>query len=297
VNKVTAVPEGPDAAVTIRRPAKWALHRVERSGWFTTRVTWDLPDGRSARLGSRAARKRGRVEPNGNTTGVVNAEPVTARRLWRINLVAAISFTIGGSLFALGAAFAQLGATGIDTIDITYLVGGVFFSLGGYASVLQAINTPTDIDERGALSSKRWSWWKSDASSLGWLSALVLFVGTLFFGVSLIMAFAENLTVRQSNGLIWIPDILGCVCFLGSGHLALVEVCHGRIGFRFGDLGWGIVAINQLGSVLFFLAGVAAYTRPATSAAVNADIANWGTFLGAACFAIGGVMQVFEKPT
>jgi drug/metabolite transporter (DMT)-like permease len=57
------------------------------------------------------------------------------------------------------------------------------------------------------------------------------------------------------------------------------------------------VAINQLGSVLFFLAGVCAYTRPATSTTVNLDVANWGTFLGAVCFAIGGVMQSRENPT
>lgn len=289
-----------DEPASIRRPAKWALNRVERSAWSTTRVTWDLPDGRSARLASRAARKLGRVElrdADGNFAGVVSAEPVTAHRLWRINLIAAIAFTIGGSLFALGALFAQLDVGGVDTVDITYLVGGVFFSTGGYASVLQAINTPTDIDERCSLSSQRWRWWKRDTSNLGWLSAVVLFVGTLFFAVSLVTAFADSLTVRQSNGLIWIPDMAGCVCFLISGHLALLEVCHGRIGFRFDDLGWGIVAINQVGSVLFFLAGLAAYTRPATSTAVNLDIANWGTFLGAVCFAIGGLMQSREKPT
>jgi len=288
-----------EAAAKITRPGRWAIQHVERAGWFTTAVTWDLHDGSSARWASRTARRRGRVEVRdaaGSAVGVVDAEPATARRLGRINLIAAVSFTIGGSLFALGALFAQLGIGSTSTVDITYLVGGVFFSLGGYASVLQAINTPTDIDERGSLSSDRWRWWRLEPGHIGWMSAMVLFVGTLFFFVSLVAAFAENLTPRQSNGWIWLPDILGCVCFLVSGHLALLEVCHGRIGVRAHELGWWIVAVNQVGSVLFFLAGVAAFTRPATSEALDIGLVNWGTFAGAVCFVIGGVMQAFERP-
>ncbi|MBV9831909.1 MAG: hypothetical protein JOZ82_09960 [Marmoricola sp.] len=181
-------------------------------------------------------------------------------------------------------------------MNLTYLVGGVFFSLGGYVSVLQATNAPTDIDEHGSLSSP-WRWWRHQPDHLGWSSAVVLFVGTLFFGVSLVAAFAEHLTPRQSNSWIWFPDIIGCICFLVSGHLALLEVCHGRIGVRVRELGWWIVAVNQLGSVLFALAGLAAFTRPATSQVLNEELVDWGTFAGAACFVIAGVLQVFERPT
>ena len=283
----------------VRRPGRWVLQKVEHSAWFTTRVTWDLPDGTSARWSSRLARRRGRVElhdSDGVATGVVDAEPVTAQRLVRINAVAATSFFLGGSLFALGALFAQLGDTSTRTVDLTYLVGGVFFSLGGYASVLQAVNTPTDIDDHGSLSSSRWRWWKYEPDRIGWLSAAVLFVGTLFFAVSLVAAFAEHLTPRQTNGWIWLPDITGCVCFLVSGHLALLEVSNGRFVQRLKDLGWWIVAVNQVGSVLFFLAGLAAFVRPATDQSWNVGIVNWGTFLGALCFAVAGVMQLFERP-
>ena len=62
-------------------------------------------------------------------------------RLTTINLVAAVAFILGGSLFALGAVFAQLGEVALLTVNITYLVGGFFFSLGGYASVLLAVNS------------------------------------------------------------------------------------------------------------------------------------------------------------
>jgi hypothetical protein len=237
------------------------------------------------------------VRDPGGGTSLVNAEPVTARHLDRINRVAATSFVIGGSLFSLGALFAQVGIGTARTVDVVYLVGGVFFSLGGYASVVQAVNMPTDVDEQGSLSSGRWRWWAFQPDHIGWLSAAVLFVGTLFFGVSLVAAFAENLTVRQSNGYIWLPDIVGCICFLVSGHLALLEVCHGRIGVLTRELGWWIVAVNQVGSVLFFLAGLAAFTRPATSDIISIGVVNWGTFLGAACFVAGGVLQAFERPS
>jgi hypothetical protein len=62
------------------------------------------------------------------------------------------------------------------------------------------------------------------------------------------------------------------------------------------DLGWAIVAINQIGSILFAISALGAFIRPETSSPVNVAIANWGTLTGALCFAIGGVMQGFERP-
>ncbi len=217
-----------------------------------------------------------------------------AARLTTINSVAAVAFTLGGSLFALGAVLAQLGEVALVAVNTTYLVGGVFVSLGGYASVLLAVNgsardaEPTDEAIR---------WWGYEPQRRDWLSAAVLLLGTLLFAVSLVAAFAEGLTPRQSDGWIWFPDILGCLCFLVSGHLAMLEVGGGHVGVHVRAIGWWVVAVNQLGSVLFFLAGLAAFVRPATSAALDAGLVNWGTFAGAVCFAIGGAVQLFDKPT
>ena len=215
-------------------------------------------------------------------------------RLATINRVAAVAFILGGSLFALGAVFAQLGEVALLTVNITYLVGGFFFSLGGYASVLLAVNT--GLGNSGT-SRAPVLWWRYQPERRDWLSAVVLFVGTLLFAVSLVAAFAEGLTPRQSDGWIWFPDILGCICFLVSGHLAMLEVGGGRVGVHVHALSWWVVAVNQLGSILFFLAGLAAFVRPATSAALDAGLVNWGTFSGAVCFAAGGLLQVFDTPT
>ncbi|TCN35107.1 hypothetical protein EV644_117128 [Kribbella orskensis] len=217
-----------------------------------------------------------------------------ARSLLHINLVAAVAFLLGGSFFALGAVFAQLAVGSRETANITYLIGGFFFSLGGYTSILLVVNL-TNV-ERGSTKVTRTRWWTHQPHQLGWSSAVVLFVGTLLFAVSLVAAFAAGLTPRQSNGWIWLPDILGCVCFLVSGHLAMLDVCGGHIGLRVHSLGWWVVAVNQIGSILFFLAGLAAFTRPATSRSLDIALVNWGTFAGAVCFAIGGGLQMFDKP-
>jgi hypothetical protein len=224
-----------------------------------------------------------------------SVDSALARRLINLNLLSAVAFILGGSLFALGAYFAQREVGSLATVNVTYLVGGFFFSLGAYAAILLVINNTRDI--RAPTNAERMRWWSSGTRPSGWLSALVLFIGTLLFGVSLVAAFAEGLTPRQSNGWIWLPDILGCICFLVSGHLALRDECDGHIGVRVHHVGWWVVAVNQVGSVLFFLAGIAAFTRPSTSTAVDVGLVNWGTFAGAVCFVIGGLIQTFEKPT
>lgn len=185
-----------------------------------------------------------------------------------------MSFFLGGSLFAVGAALAQREVGSLVTVNVTYLVGGFFFCLGGYVSILLA-----------------------PPHQRPWRSAVVLFAGSLWFAVSLVAAFASGLTPRQSDGWIWLPDIVGCVCFLVSGHLAMLDVGAGRVRLLPRVLDWWVAAVNQLGSILFFLAGLAAFTRPATSHALDASLVNWGTFAGAVCFAAGGVIQAFDVPT
>ena len=49
--------------------------------------------------------------------------------------------------------------------------------------------------------------------------------------------------------------------------------------------------LNQVGSYLFLISALAAFTNPQTSNVVNEAVANWGTFGGALCFAFGGVLQ------
>ncbi len=273
--------------------------RAEGAGPFTTRLTWRLEAGETAVWESRAARKRGTlaVRPAGATeSSPRRAGAAALTRLRRLNGIAAGSFTFGGTLFALGAALAQfsaMSATGTATI---YFVGGVFFTLGGYASLVQAINAPRRESAAASLTTHRFRWWSYEPGRIDWLSTFVLFAGTLVFGINLLDSFLQGLTVQQMNRLVWAPDMVGCLLFLISGQLAVVEVCHGRLCLERRSLGWWIVALNQLGSVLFMVAALAAFTRPETGSLVSVGIANWGTLTGALCFAVAGVLQAFEHP-
>ncbi|MDQ0681334.1 hypothetical protein QF032_000329 [Streptomyces achromogenes] len=272
--------------------------RAEGAGPFTTRLTWHLADGGTAVWESRLARRRGVLAvrpPHGAVTHHVRADAVSRTRLRRLNVIAAIAFVIGGALFTAGAAVAQFGAADATECASIYFAGGLFFTIGGYASLLQVINAPRHVPGgEGHLVTGPWRWWSYEPARVDWLSTFVLFSGTLVFAVDLLDSFLQGLTAQQVNRLIWAPDVIGCVLFLISGHLAFVEICHGRLRVRRHDLGWWIVAVNQLGSVLFLVSAVAAYTRPATGSLVNADIANWGTLTGALCFSFAGVLQLGE---
>ncbi|MFE5537676.1 hypothetical protein [Streptomyces sp. NPDC056492] len=275
--------------------------RAEGAGPFTTRLTWHRPEGTTVVWDSRLARRRGALSVRGPGGGAVTTAPTAdaeaVGRLRRLNAVASGAFVIGGALFALGAAIAQFGSGAAVVSASVYFAGGLFFNTGGYTSLLQVLNAPRHGEGGGPLVTAGWRWWGYEPMRLDWLSTFVLFVGTLVFGVNLLDSFLQGLTVQQTNRLIWTPDVIGCVLFLVSGHLAFAEICHRfRPCLRSRSLGWWVVAVNQLGSVLFMISALAAFTRPATGSLVNTDIANWGTLSGALCFSFGGILQAFERP-
>ncbi|HEU5106131.1 MAG TPA: hypothetical protein VFU11_09840 [Solirubrobacterales bacterium] len=242
----------------------------------------------------RVLRKRGVLVAGGEEKG--RADSATARRLIRINAVAATAFVVGGSLFCIGALLAQAHVGGPKLAAAVFMVGGVFFTTGGYASVLQVANAPRGADEDGVVRVEAWRWWSTEPGRLDWASAVALFVGTLYFGASLAVALFGDLTTAQEHRLVWSPEVIGCVLFLVSGHLALTEMHRDRPPGARADLGWWIVVVNQLGSVLFMVSAIAAFIRPSTGDELAVGIANWGCFVGAACFAVAGAMQEFERP-
>lgn len=242
----------------------------------------------------RVLRKRGVLISGGEPKG--DADSATKRRLIRVNAVAATAFVVGGSLFSLGALLAQGHVGGPRLPAAVFFAGGIFFTTGGYASVLQVANAPRGADPDGVVRAPEWRWWSTEPGRLDWASAVALFVGTLYFGASLTAALVGDLTLAQEHRLVWSPEFVGCILFLVSGHLALTEMHRDRPRGRRTDLGWWIVVVNQVGSALFMVAAVAAFVRPSTGDELAVGIANWATFAGAACFAAAGVMQEFERP-
>lgn len=192
----------------------------------------------------------------------------------RVNALAATAFVIGGSLFAVGAVLAQTDVGSPRLAAAVYLLGGVFFSTGGGASVRLSRGRPP----------------------LEQLSALVLFAGTLVFAINLLDSLLGDLTPAQFDRLVWSPDMVGCALFLVSGHFAMVALSGSWLPcWRPHDPGWRIVALNQLGSILFMVSAVATFVR-AEGDMIAVGIANWGTLTGALCFAFAGLLQEFERP-
>jgi uncharacterized membrane protein YgdD (TMEM256/DUF423 family) len=211
---------------------------------------------------------------------------IADRRLKLTNTIAATAFVVGGSLFCIGALLAQANIGGPRLPAAVFVAGGVFFTTGGYSSVLLVANG----------GGGRWRWWSTEPGRLDWASAVALFVGTLYFGGSLLAALIGDLTTAQEHRLVWSPEVIGCVLFLVSGHLALLQLRRERRHGRATGLGWGIAIVNQTGSALFMAAAIAAFVRPSSGDELAVGIANWSTFAGAACFAAAGVMQERQRP-
>src|SRR6185503_21176020 len=119
-------------------------------------------------LDRRVLRKRGLVVIGGGDLAEARgeADAATKRRLTRINAVAATAFVIGGSLFSLGALLAQAHVGGPRLAAAVFMLGGVFFTTGGYASVLQVANAPRGADADGVVRAPRWRWWSTEPGQL-----------------------------------------------------------------------------------------------------------------------------------
>lgn len=278
-------------------PAEATVRQTGGRGSLISQVRWEHPDGSTAVWESRKARKRGFIEViRDGVVERIGARPAVATRLRRCNDLSGLSFFLGGGLFTLGALMSQYSMASSTTIDWTFLIGGFWFSTGAYVALVQEINSPRKIGKDGALVAHPWRWWAYEPHRPGWVAAFVLFCGTLAFAISLVDAFLTDLTTGQTDKLIWAPEMVGCILFLVSGHIGISEVCHGRLRLMADDLGWWIVVVNQIGSWLFMLSGLAAFVRPATGEVISIWLINWGTALGAACFSGAGLAQLFERP-
>jgi hypothetical protein len=189
---------------------------------------------------------------------------------------------------------AQADIGGPRLAAVVYMVGGVFFSTGGYSSVLLAINAPHRRRD-GTWARAPWRWWGREPTNVDYLAAAVLFAGTLVFAINLVDSLIGDLSAAQEDRLVWSPDIIGCLLFLIAGHLAMVDIAGSWWKVKGEGLGWWIVFVNQVGSVLFMVSAVASFVR-ADGDMIAVGIANWGTLTGALCFAIAGFMQFFEPP-
>ena len=261
-------------------PADWTVLRRAGFGPFETAYEFLLPDGRIRRWTSRRWRKSDLV-----------AAQRGFRRVPRRTLAIAGAFTIGATLFALGASGWWSTQVSARADANTYFIGSIFFTTAAYLTYSEVNGTPESLEpgvrrhvRLFSLLPHRIDWW----------AAAIQLAGTVSFNVSTWFARrADRLATLGANDLIWWPDVIGSVSFLTSSYLSWAEVCHGAGRLRLRDISWWIVAINLAGSILFGVSAIAArYVGPGEE--LNASLVDSTTFWGAVCFGVAAVLLVPE---
>jgi len=200
------------------------------------------------------------------------------------------AFAIGSALFMAGVPLSLSSSLSPAVAGCTYFAGSVFFTT---AATLQSLASWRPDDEGTA----PWAQWNgADRANL--VSALVQWVGTIEFNVTTLRAALDAASRSDYTAhSVWSPDAIGSILFLVSSAIALAPEVHRRRHSRVRDRAWIIAAVNMLGSVLFGVSAVAAWTNPSTGQIVSLWWANAGTFAGAACFLVGAILMLPFAPS
>jgi hypothetical protein len=182
-----------------------------------------------------------------------------------------VLFAVGSACFAAGSAPGYVSAVGPSADATTFFVGSLFFTSAAGLQGLQG-------------------WRATGPHGLDWWAAAVQFAGTLFFNVSTFNAMSDNLSAAQADDLVWTPDARGSVCFLVASAFAWIAASGGAWAWRPRSLVWLIAALNMVGSIAFGVSAVAGYVVPSTDQVRNVALMNLGTFAGAVCFLVGGLL-------
>ena len=281
------------------------VERTRHFGPFITRVDFRLPDGTPYVWTSRRHRWLGGLQdfPETRESGVIDASRwwLEVGVLGRIGWLIAALFMIGSTCFAVASAagllpdlFGDFGrnATAINRV---FFVGSIFFTLAAWLQLMAAVNADriAAIVRRVPPKRKlRWFAWRP--SQIGWLSAFVQFIGVLLFNVNTLDALIAGLDWLQEDLLIWMPDVIGSICFLVASSLAMIEYAHAEQGWNPADVSWWIVSMNLMGSVAFGVSAAYAVVLPATGELLDAWMVNVYTCLGAVGFFAGAYLLLPE---
>ena len=217
-----------------------------------------------------------------------------------LNWGIAWAFIIGASLFALGSfpLYSQRVDPGV--VGITFVIGSLFFTSGGYGVFVEVVND-TNTNDAGVAEAGRRRYVGWLPQSAAWWAASIQLVGTLLFNVNTFAAMIDGLSTEQTNRLVWAPDIFGSAAFLISSHLTWIGLRYGirhKVwSVRRASVTWWSAALNYVGSVFFGISTIAALTLPTTGEELNTTFVNAGTFLGALCFVFGAYLLLPDERT
>ncbi len=263
---------------------------VDRSGpgRFTTTLVLQDPAGQRWVWHSRRNRKGLDPEPAHRVARtrprhalLINPGSVT----WWISVL----FMIGSALFAVGSVSASLGTPLATASGRTFFAGSIFFTGAAYLQLLEVVNEPDALTQKRP----RTALWRWEPHKIGWWAVVVQLVGTLLFNMDTFEAMRTLSPIAQ-EGLVWAPNAIGSICFLGASYLAYAEVCRRWTAWQPRNISWWIVVINLLGSIAFGVSAVASFVVVQTGELWSAYASNLWTLVGAICFFVGAYLLLPE---
>jgi hypothetical protein len=208
---------------------------------------------------------------------------VAADRIIRLRREA-WGFAIGSICFAVGAVPQYAQAVGPVSVNLTFFVGAVFFTL---AALVQLVLSGRRPPRHSTNPADRADWW----------AAAVQFAGTLCFNVSTTEALITVVDTESQLSSGWRPDAFGSICFLASSALAVLATRDRHTLWDRRARTWHGTWLNMFGSIFFAFSAVGAYVLPTTGDLVSMFWANLGTFLGALCFLAAALLSRRSIPT
>ncbi|KUI63213.1 hypothetical protein VP1G_10348 [Cytospora mali] len=162
-----------------------------------------------------------------------------------------------------------------------------------------------DSEEGGASRGKgrrRWTWWPSwyelrthYVRDIGFLACLSQMIGATIFWIAGFTGLPQIigvLTVPATNGIYWLPQVVGGTGFIVSSFLFMLETQPNWYTPELRTLGWHIGFWNLVGAIGFTLCGALGFGESNEGCEVAL---TWSTFIGSWAFLIGSVIQWYES--
>lgn len=262
----------------------WKCIKTEGIGPFVTHAVFKNPEGKLFFWESRYHRKHH-----------FKLDSSVGSTWWAPGAVGwwtGILFVIGSFLFALATVPGYINLVGSHYDNITFFIGSLFFTSAAFLQYLDTVNAPHHIFDSVKEKFRLITW---EPKRIDWWVTVVQFVGTIFFNISTANAIRSNLSVSIRDHIVWSPDVYGSICFLIACLLAWWEVSHSLWSLKPNKFSWWIAALNLTGAIAFGASAAAAFILPTTGLPKNELIMNLGTFIGAVCFLIGGLLLLPER--
>ncbi|KAI0544439.1 hypothetical protein F4679DRAFT_564817 [Xylaria curta] len=146
---------------------------------------------------------------------------------------------------------------------------------------------------------RAWEWWPTWYElkthyfrEIGFLASLSQFIGASVFwisGFTALPAINGHLSTPVSNGVYWLPQVVGGVGFIVSSWLFMLETQKTWYTPALNVLGWHIGFWNLIGAFGFTACGALGFANSSDAAAYASDLS---TFIGSLAFLVSSLCNL-----